>query len=489
MADKRGIEIEIMLGGAPDDTLELRGAVGREQLSRLFELDVLFYREGGPFTPDQMDAVLGGRCAVALGPEDGDVFQGILANLTLLDSSTPKSGHYLAKVVPTAWLLTLPRSNRIFPNMTMVTMVETILTDYGLARGKEFDILAQGGVKREYVVQYEESDWDFVQRWLEHEGFFYWFEHDASGDKLVIADANDDATPIKAPTNINYRDRNHLSAGATSSVWEWRETLSRTAARVALVDYNYRTPTVPLAVKEDADTAHGFGSVFSYGENFKDPDEGKSLAKLRAELVHARRRIHTGRTDCSRFRVGHTFELDNHPVEGQDGEYLITAIEHRVGIAPDNPHDNDSHGYTATFTAIPKSVPFRPERKTPWPRIHGVLHAHVDADTSGDYAQLDDQGRYKVKMPFDVSGRKGTKSSHWIRMAEPYSGKAYGHHFPLHKGAEVLVAHIDGNPDRPLIVGTVPNPVTKSPVTSANATQSVIQTASGVRMEIEDLQS
>src|SRR6185295_4386151 len=97
-----------------------------------------------------------------------------------------------------------------------------------------------------------------------------------------------------------------------------QERLQRTAARVALVDYNYRTPTVPLAVKEEADTKNGFGSVFSYGENFKDPDEGKALAKLRAERVFCERRTFSGRTDCSRFRVGHTFELENHPIEGQD---------------------------------------------------------------------------------------------------------------------------------------------------------------------------
>ena len=145
--------------------------------------------------------------------------------------------------------------------------------------------------------------------------------------------------------------------------------------------------------------------------------------------------------------------------------------------------------YLSRFEAIPFEVQFRPERVTPWPRIHGILHAHIDADTSGDYAQIDELGRYRVRLPFDSSGRQGSSASRWIRLAQPYAGAGYGSHFPLHKGTEVLLAHIDGDPDRPIIVGSVPNPHTISPATSANATQSVVNTASGIRIEMEDLQS
>ena len=117
------------------------------------------------------------------------------------------------------------------------------------------------------------------------------------------------------------------------------------------------------------------------------------------------------------------------------------------------------------------------------------MHANIDADSNGDYAAIDSEGRYKVRMPYDVNLNKGDKASRWIRMAQPYAGAGYGTHHPLHKGTEVLVAHIDGDPDRPIIVGAVPNPHTSSPSTGQNATQSVTQTASGIRVEMEDLQS
>src|SRR5262249_27870817 len=153
----------------------------------------------------------------------------------------------------------------------------------------------------------------------------------------------------------------------------------------------------------------------------------------------------------------------NHSSADQDGEYLITVVEHSAGWIGDA--RGPSH-YRADFKAIPKSVPFRPLRATPRPNIGGVMHAHVDSDGAGQYAQIDQLGRYRVRMPFDGSDNAGSGASRWIRMAQHYSGPGYGSHFPLHKGAEVLLVHVDGDPDRPIIVASIPNPTTLTPSTS-----------------------
>ncbi|MFO0756817.1 MAG: type VI secretion system tip protein TssI/VgrG [Byssovorax sp.] len=498
MADDKsleGIQIAFVSGGLPDEIIDLRGVWGRERLSRLFEFDVILSRRAGPFSDDELDELLKAPCALALGPRPGDVVHGLVERVELIDATRNVAARYLARIVPTVWTLTLARSNRIYQDTTIPKMVEDILKMYGLVKGKDFNILITGSApEHEYVVQYEESDWDFIQRWLEHEGYFYWFEHGKDGEKLIIADENADTTPIDDPSAISYRERNNLSTGRIATVWSWNLLQRRIPARVAVFDYNYRTPNIPLVATADIDTQRGFGSVFFYGEHFKDKAAGKVIAKARAERIQTERRTFTGRTDCSRFRAGHHFELENHYEASFDARYLITSIEHRVGY-PVRADEGDEGGplapvrYHAKFEAIPMDVQFRPERVTPWPRIHGILHGHIDADTAGDFAQIDSQGRYKVKLPFDVSGRKGTKSSRWIRMAQPYSGAGYGSHFPLHKGTEVLLAHIDGDPDRPIIVGSVPNPHTVSPSTTTNATQSVIHTASGIRMEMEDNQS
>ncbi|MCC6523843.1 MAG: type VI secretion system tip protein VgrG [Polyangiaceae bacterium] len=486
------IQIRFASGALPDDDVRLLGVLGREEISRLFEFDLILERPER-YTDAELDQLLKAPCAVALGPKPGDVVHGLLQSIEEVDHERNVTARYFARMVPNLWLLTITQTSRLFQDMTVPEIVTKILQSYGLG-SDNFDLrvnLDAKSPKREYVVQYQESDWDFIQRWLEHEGFFYWFDHGAA-EKLVISDENADATPIDDPSVISYRERNNISAGRLATVWDWTLVQKRIPARVALLDHNYRRPATPLIATEVVDAERGFGTRFLYGDHFKDVATGKALAALRAERIRCERRIFKGRTDCSRFRVGHVFELENHFEDGNDGKYLITRIEHRVGYpvhADRLELGTTPQRYLARFEALPMKVPYRPERITPWPRIAGVMHAHIDADTNGDYASIDGEGRYKVRMPYDVNLNKGGKASRWIRMAQPYAGAGYGQHHPLHKGTEVLVAHVDGDPDRPIILSAVPNPHTLSPSTSSNATQSVTQTASGIRVEMEDLQS
>jgi type VI secretion system secreted protein VgrG len=488
-AGRRTIHLGFASAALPaDDEVQLHGVHGREQLSRLYEYELLLVRPAGAFSDAQVDDLLRDRCVITLGDRPGDIVHGLLGSIELLDASRDGVARYLARLVPNVSLLTLGERCAVYQQTTVPDLVRTILKGYGLVEGSHFDVRVTHDAKspeREYLVQYQESDWDFIQRWLEHEGFFYWFNQTKPCEQLVIADANDDTTAIDDPKTLAFRERNVLTA-TRNTVWDWRRVQRRIPGRIALVDYNYRTPDQILVSTAQVDD-RGFGTSVRYGEHFKDSGEGDALAKLRAERCRTEQRTYYGSTDCSRFRVGHTFELENHFLADEDGTYLITSIEHRVGHGVRG-QGEEPQPYVADFTAIPIDTPFRPERRTPWPRIYGIMHGHVDADGEGEHAQIDELGRYKVRLPFDSAGPDGLRSSRWIRFAQPYSGAGYGMHHPLHKGTEVLLAFIDGNPDRPIIVGSVPNPATRSPATSANATQSVIQTASGIRVEMEDLQ-
>jgi type VI secretion system secreted protein VgrG len=148
--------------------------------------------------------------------------------------------------------------------------------------------------------------------------------------------------------------------------------------------------------------------------------------------------------------------------------------------------DEPSSSYHNEFLAIPASVTFRPPRSTPRPVVPGTLNAKIDASGSGQYAELDDQGRYKVKIPFDRSDLQDGNASRFMRMAQPYAGENMGMHFPLHKGTEVVLTHINGDPDRPLIAAAVPNPQTASTVAGGNQSQSVIRTGGGNAISLED---
>jgi type VI secretion system secreted protein VgrG len=142
--------------------------------------------------------------------------------------------------------------------------------------------------------------------------------------------------------------------------------------------------------------------------------------------------------------------------------------------------------YRNYFTSIPDNVQFRLEIKTDQPRISGTIVGRIDSAGSGQYAELDDMGRYKIILPFDLSGRSDGKASAWVRMAQPYAGSSHGMHFPLHKGTEVLLTFIDGDPDRPIIAAAVPNPETPSPVNANNQTMSIIQTGGQNKIAMED---
>ena len=131
-------------------------------------------------------------------------------------------------------------------------------------------------------------------------------------------------------------------------------------------------------------------------------------------------------------------------------------------------------------------MPYRPPRVTPKPRITGVVHGIIDGESAGTAAPIDDRGCYKVVLPYDTVAEKGGKATRWIRMAQSFGGPTYGIHFPLHIGVEVMIVHLDGDPDRPVIAGVLPNPRTASPASKQNATQSVIRTRAAVHIEIED---
>ena len=253
-----------------------------------------------------------------------------------------------------------------------------------------------------------------------------------------------------------------------------------------LKDYDEEKPLLPMLGMADVDRKRGFGTFFEYGDNFPTPAAGKALAQKRAERFLTEQLTLYGVTDSPRFHVGHTFSLTGHFDDGQNRAYLITAIDHRAGPLPSENGEREVAGYRAAFEAIPLSVQYRPERKTPWPSIAGVVHGHIDSASGGKFSTLDSQSRYRVRFPFDSAGKTGELCSTWVRLAQSYSGSGYGSHYPLHKGTEVLVAFYDGDPDRPVIVGTVHNAITPAASAGSNASQSTIRSASGIHIAMDD---
>lgn len=488
MGDQKG-DYGFATGALPQGDLRLLGFWGVEEISRLSRFELLIRHDPGPLSDEQIDALFKAPCGVAMGPEREDIVRGVVTRVRSLDIPSEAAAHYIVTMEPTASLLTLGRNSRVFQDLTVPEIAASIFTQYGFLPEIHYKILINERVqKREFVVQYQESDWDFLQRWFEREGYGYWFEHHKDGDTVVIADDNGAAQRFGPHHGvIHYSDQNNLGAAGAATIAGFELDQRRVPSRVVVMDYNYRRPIDRVTSSAEVDAERGFGTVVSYGEHVKDVSEGDRVARLRAERYRAEQRTFTGVTGSAGLRAGMAFKLHHHRDPALDVPYLVTRIEHRAGAAvAGTPHDTDYALYRGSLRCLPASVPFRPERLTPWPRIYGFMHGHIAGDTAGMFAEMDEYGRYKVKLTFDTTRGAALSASRWIRMAQHHAGGGEGSHHPLRRGAEVMIVFLDGDPDRPVIMGAVPNMITVSPTIKDNATQAVMRTPSGIRVEIED---
>lgn len=470
--------------GCPHE-LFLFSLEGHEALGWPFELEVVFGLPGQTedyLTEDDFVAMLAGDVKISLGQEA--YLCGVFRSLELLASVENAQAVYRGMVVPRLWVASQTYRSRVFQELAVPDIVKQVLQDSGLVDGESFSFDLTGSpAVREFVLQYEETDLAFASRLLEDEGIFLRFDHDgeANLEKAVFADA-----VSSAPDGGTWQ----LDPRAGRSDFESVLALSRRRrslpAKLDVREHNYRTPQLDLLVAGTAVDTDGRGYQHLWAQHYKDQSAGKALAQVRAEELLATRTLYRGKSTIRGLRAGQKISIETEAF-GLEGEYFVTEVRHHLDQSPDGgPEATGGVGYTNDFVAIHADVQYRPPRITPWPRIHGLVPAKVDGESPGTKAPIDDQGRYKVTLPFDVVAATGGRATRWIRMAQPFSGQGYGIHFPLHIGAEVVVAFVDGNPDRPIIVGAVPNPATASPVVDANATQSVVRTRAAIHIELED---
>ncbi len=380
---------------------------------------------------------------------------------------------------PHAWVATLISTCDIHLDATVPQIVDAKLKE--VTKAPPVMRLAETYAPREIVTQYAETDHAFVSRLCEHVGIFSFYEHRDDGEVLVFADH------AGAYTRLDDEDDSvPFGTSATeAAVFEIAERRAVVPALYVCRDYNYRNPQ--LEVTGQHELAEGFaGGYIEYGSHARDEAQAKRLAAVRAEEQRARHDRYAGKSSDIRFAPGHAFSLTGHPRHALRLALVEVVHEARQPLFQDDA--TEEHGYENRFVAIPAEVAFRPPRETPVPRIHGLVTGIVETSQGEleSYAKIDDQGRYTVAFLFDAGGADRTRASAPVRMAQASAGPGYGNHFPLKPGVEVVVAFIDGNVDRPIIVGAVPNPLTPTPVNVAASTKSRIQTRSGILIEFED---
>ncbi|XXX80610.1 type VI secretion system tip protein TssI/VgrG [Sorangium sp. So ce134] len=459
--------------------VEIHDLAGREAVSQPFEFQLHVVGRG----PEGLDeeALLAEPAALVFlrGDREERRLFGVIS--VVRDAMHTETSHmaYTLTFVPRAFRLTLTETSEIFMDLTVPEIIQRKLERAGLHQGDDFELrLLSAYPSREYVVQYKETDLQFVSRLAEHLGISYFFEHRDGRDVVVFSDANGGFRPVAGGGRAQFYPR-----GDRIGVYRLEGTTRTVPGRYVVKDYNYRTPHVPLMAAATVSDAPG-GDIVDYGAHFKTPDEAERMAVLRAEELRAGRKVFDGASDVQRLGAAARLTLEGHP--RGDLELLLVEVRHRLQQATLNAGTGEERAYANEFGAIPFSTTYRPPRVTPKPRVHGVITGVIDAAAKGQYAEVDDAGRYRVRFLFDTSGPEDGKASRLIRMAQPHAGAGYGFHFPLRSGVEVILTFIDGDPDRPIIAGAVPNPQTPSTVDAKNARRNVIRTGGGNEINIDD---
>ncbi|MBI4955046.1 MAG: type VI secretion system tip protein VgrG [Myxococcales bacterium] len=492
----------VAIDGLPTGT-RVAAFVGREAISECFafEISLVVPAQDGSFQPEML---VGAEACLSFGdaePGAQPLCAGVVAGAELVQA-TSSHGFLRVTVRPHLFRLSLARQSRIWTDKKVSDVVKDVLER---AEHQGHELKLEGDYPEHvHICQYHETDLEFFERRLERDGIFYWFEHAAGGEKLVLADSAGGCGT--GPTCRFRRAGAGAAEGGSAAILRLGSRKELTSKKVKLGDYDYLHPA--LAVTGEAAPPGGLlGEVSLFGGNLLTPGDAKRLAKVRAERLGVEAERYTGTGTVRTLRSGCVFELEEHPLADLNGKYLVTELHHSgvdLGLmrtfgalldvdAPGTTHHArrarmgaEAEPYHVEFSAVREAQPFRPALRRPVPRVPGLEYGVVDGPADSDSAQIDEHGRYRTRLLFDEADADAAKNSAWLRMIQPHAGAPEGWHLPLRKGTEVLVAFVAGEPDLPVIVAAVPNAVTPSPVTASNHTHNVFQSGGKNRVQIED---
>lgn len=435
------------------EALQFLGLSASEEMSRLFEFQVRAV--GDPAQPVELRKLLAKPVTVSLMRDDGSYrhFNGLVAACGL-DGAQGKRPAYRLTLRPWLWLLTRRADTRIFQNMDLQAILRKVFEPYG---GEVAYEQLSGLPTYDYCVQYRETDFNFVSRMMEAEGLYYFFRHEEGRHTLVIA--NKKAVHVGCPgqSTLAFRDSAAGNLGMDGVIDEWRTQVELQPGKLALTDYHFETPSTSLLVSTQS-TVSGIPpmlEVYDQPGEYREKSAGDRYAKLRMEEIESRQpRVH-GHSLSRCLVAGHLFTLEEHPLRSENVKHLLiaTQIEAHYGGYESG---QGQLLFDCRFVAMPADTQFRAQRITPKPSVAGPQTAVV-VGPAGEEIHTDPYGRVKVQFHWDREGKKDEHSSCWLRVASSMAGKGFGMIAVPRIGQEVVVGFIEGDPDQPIILGSVYN--------------------------------
>ncbi len=350
------------------------------------------------------------------------------------------------------------RSNcRVFRDMTAPEIVAKVLDEAGIDCERR---LAQSYLRRPYCVQFRETDFHFVHRLLEEEGIFYACRDKLDGGgrdhRVMLGDGKQAYQPIAGPKQVPWRSATTLAA-LEESVHEIAVRSALSSGKVLLRDWNLEKPSLPMDASADVPRGAKQAIYYDYPGKYELPEQGRRRAEIAAEAIACANQILKGTCDVARFECGRTFELGDGPA-GLGGELAIVALRHRWRRQESTATAGEAER-SLSFEALPAAVVYRPPRVTPAPVIAGPITGFVTGPKGADI-HTDEFGRVKVHFPWDRWQPRDDNASHWIPVLQDNTG----HSAAIPRvGWEVLCDFIEGDPDRPYVLGRVYNGIDRFP--------------------------
>jgi type VI secretion system secreted protein VgrG len=453
------MEIATPLG----DDLLFHRMQAREEMGRPFEyqLDLLSLK-----TDIALEDILGKNVTVKLAlPDDSTrYFNGYVTRFAL-GGSHGRYTRYFAVVRSWLWFLTRTSDCRIFQDMTVPDIVKAVFAEEPT---NDFKLeLTSNYRKWTYCVQYRETDFNFVSRLMEEEGISYYVKHTDGHNTVVLTDSTAKHTaspgyetvPFVAPGQVVRPELEQISS------WEFAREIQ--PAVYAHTDYDLDRPSVRLHTQKAASRqlAPRPYEVFDYPGHYVQKADGEQYAAVRIDEVGSQFETAQAVTNAKGLAVGSLFTLEKFWREDQNREHLILSASYDLEFSDyETMPAGAGTTFRCSFVAMSSQQQFRPRRITPKPFVQGPQTAVV-VGPAGDEIYKDDYGRVKVQFHWDRYGKRDENSSCWIRVSQMWAGKGWGSVSTPRIGHEVIVDFLEGDPDQPIIIGSVHNADNKPPHT------------------------
>ena len=488
------------------DKLLIESLEGAEGISRLFDFQGGLLADAGDVI-DPAD-IIGKKVTVEIALLD---VQGIRYVNGLVAAFEQMSGDvdfdvYRVHIVPSLWQLTLSSNCRVFQAKTVMDIIKEVIQTYGISMLDE----TEGTLPAlDYCTQYFETDFNFISRLAEQHGIFYWFEHTDSDNKVHFGNSRSPYTDCLLASTVLYAPDATDDVGLYSStIKELSSTATMVTGKHSTMDYDYRTYAVNKV--DPRATASPFanntyerytypgneeGYVKDMTKNLSTPQHAKGFNEAHAGASDAGAEVYHGQGTCRSFACGYTFTVQKHTRDDWNRKYLLAEVVHRVEQVPPyrTTGTSDRDAYINRFTAVLSDLLYRPAVVTAKPLIHGPQTAMVIGG-SGEEIQVDKLGRVNVQFFWDRLRKPNTVDGTWLRVAQSWAGNGWGTYFWPRVGDEVIVQFINGDPDNPIVVGSVYNGVnvpkyalpdmsTRSGIVSRSSKQGSAANANELRFE------